>query len=233
MALNGKCSLHRQGPALCHEGGILCGAQIPHFSVGISVIFQPHRAATEASSDTEPFLQFAIMGVRRVGFRFWLLSCLQTDHFSFSRVLSEFSKARPRPDTPEGQLLPSVLGCSPRPPPVLPTCPAPTHGTHQEPPPSSDISAQTGDPAPPSHEDGDASSTSGIPAPRDGPGRAESTGSEGSQAVPSPTAQHLLSPLLGCPVGATAPPYSHLLGFVPSGEIDTQKGNKTRDSSNI
>ncbi|XP_066061313.1 pleckstrin homology domain-containing family M member 1 isoform X1 [Chamaea fasciata] len=121
---------------------------------------------------------------------------------SLQEVLSEFSKARRSPDTPEGQLLPSVLGCSPQPPPgppVLPTCPAPTHGVHQQPPPSSDSSAQTGDPAPPGHGDGDAGSTSGILDPRDGLGRAESGGSEGSQAVPSPTAQRLLSPLLGCP----------------------------------
>ncbi|XP_062364054.1 pleckstrin homology domain-containing family M member 1 isoform X1 [Cinclus cinclus] len=121
---------------------------------------------------------------------------------SLQEVLSEFSKARPSPDTPEGQLLPSMLGCSPQPPPgppVSPACPAPTHGTHQEPPPSTDISAWTGDPVSPGHGDGDAGSRSGIPAPQDGLGRAESGGSEGSQAVYSPTAQHLLSPLLACP----------------------------------
>ncbi|XP_014116649.1 PREDICTED: pleckstrin homology domain-containing family M member 1 isoform X2 [Pseudopodoces humilis] len=118
---------------------------------------------------------------------------------SLQEVLSEFSKARPSPDAPEGQLLPSVLGCSPRPPPgppVSPPRPALTHGAHQEPPPSS---ARSGDPAPPGRGDGGAGSTVGIPAPRDGPGRAEGGGSEGSQAVRSPTAQHLLSPLLGCP----------------------------------
>ncbi|XP_039943133.1 pleckstrin homology domain-containing family M member 1 isoform X2 [Hirundo rustica] len=121
---------------------------------------------------------------------------------SLQEVLSEFSKARPSSDAPEGQLLPSVLGCSPWPPPgppVLPTCPAPTHGTHQEPPPSRDISAPAGHPAPPGPGDGDAGSTSGIAAPRDGAGGAERAGSEGSQAVRSPTAQHLLSPLPGCP----------------------------------
>ncbi|XP_032934746.1 pleckstrin homology domain-containing family M member 1 isoform X2 [Catharus ustulatus] len=118
---------------------------------------------------------------------------------SLQEVLSEFSKARPRPDAPEGQLLPSVLGCSPQPPPVSPARPAPTHRTQQEPPPSTDISAWTGDPAPPDCGGGDAGSTSGIPAPQNGPGRAESGGSEGSPAVQSPTAQHLLSPLLGCP----------------------------------
>ncbi|NXR40672.1 PKHM1 protein, partial [Zosterops hypoxanthus] len=137
---------------------------------------------------------------------------------SLQEVLSEFSKARPSPDAPEGQLLPSVLGCSPQPPPappVLPACLALTHRTHQEPPPSSDISTQMGDPAPPGHGDGDVSSTSGIPAPRDGLGRAESGGSEGSQTVPSPTAQHLLSPLLGCPVGATAPSLPISLGLYP------------------
>lgn len=121
---------------------------------------------------------------------------------SLQEVLSEFSKARPSPEAPEGQLLPSMLGCSPQPPPgpsVSPARPAPTRGTHQEPPPSSASSALMGDPAPSRQEDGDANGTSGIPAPEDGLGRAESGGSEGSQAVLSPTAQCLLSPLLGCP----------------------------------
>ncbi|RLV91133.1 hypothetical protein DV515_00014229 [Chloebia gouldiae] len=121
---------------------------------------------------------------------------------SLQEVLSEFSKARPGPDAPEGRLLPSVLGCSPRPPPgplASPARPAPSHGAQQEPPPTRDISAGTGAPALPGHGDGDAGSTSRAPAPRDGPGRANSSGSEGSQAVRSPTAQHLLSPLLGCP----------------------------------
>ncbi|NXB70585.1 PKHM1 protein, partial [Donacobius atricapilla] len=131
---------------------------------------------------------------------------------SLQEVLSEFSKARPSPDAPEGQVLPSVLGCSPRPPPA-PL--APTRGMHQEPPLSSDSSAQVGDPAPPGHGDGDAGSTSGIPAPPDGPGRAESGGSERSQAGRSPTAQHLLSPLPGCPVGATAPSLPISLGLYP------------------
>ncbi|XP_041877491.1 pleckstrin homology domain-containing family M member 1 isoform X1 [Corvus kubaryi] len=121
---------------------------------------------------------------------------------SLQEVLSEFSKARPSPEAPEGRLLPSVLGCSPRPPPgppVSPACPAPTHGTHQEPPPSSASSARTGDPVPPRQGNGDASGTSRIPAPQNGLGRAESNSSEGSQAARSPTAQYLLSPLLGCP----------------------------------
>ncbi|XP_016159879.1 PREDICTED: pleckstrin homology domain-containing family M member 1 isoform X2 [Ficedula albicollis] len=101
------------------------------------------------------------------------------DHLdrSLQEVLSEFSKARPSPDAPEGRLLPSV----------------------QEPPPSTDTSACTGEPGPPGRGDGDAGSTPAIPAPRDGPGRAGSGGSEGSPAVSSPTAQHLLSPLPGCP----------------------------------
>ncbi|NWY21111.1 PKHM1 protein, partial [Aphelocoma coerulescens] len=123
---------------------------------------------------------------------------------SLQEVLSEFSKARPSPEAPEGRLLPCMLGCSPRPPPgppVSPARPAPTRGTHQEPPPSSASSAQTGDPTPPRQGDGDASGMSRIPAPQNGLGRAESSGSEGSQAARSPTAQYLLSPLLGCPVG--------------------------------
>ncbi|NXM92314.1 PKHM1 protein, partial [Oenanthe oenanthe] len=126
---------------------------------------------------------------------------------SLQEVLSEFSKARPSPDAPEGQLLPSVLGCSPQAP------PAPTHGTQQEPPPSTDTSAWTGEPTPPGRGDGDAGSTPGIPAPQEGPGRAESGGSEGSPAVHSPTAQHLLSPLPGCPVGAAAPSLPISLGL--------------------
>nr|XP_030111875.3 pleckstrin homology domain-containing family M member 1 isoform X1 [Taeniopygia guttata]XP_041577436.1 pleckstrin homology domain-containing family M member 1 isoform X1 [Taeniopygia guttata] len=120
---------------------------------------------------------------------------------SLQEVLSEFSKARPGPDAPEGRLLPSMLGCSPQPPPgplASPAHPAPSHGAQQEPPPSRDISAGPGAPTPPGHGDRDASSTSRATTPRDGPGRANS-GSEGSQAVRSPTAQHLLSPLLGCP----------------------------------
>ncbi|NWS35272.1 PKHM1 protein, partial [Polioptila caerulea] len=135
---------------------------------------------------------------------------------SLQEVLSEFSKARPSPDAPEGRLLPGVLGCSPRPPPGppgLPAPPAPTPGTHQEPPSSSDISAGAGDPTPPGH--GNAGSTSGTAAPRDGVGRAEGGGSEGSPAVRSPTAQHLLSPLLGCPVGATAPSLPISLALYP------------------
>ncbi|XP_053821162.1 pleckstrin homology domain-containing family M member 1 isoform X1 [Vidua chalybeata] len=121
---------------------------------------------------------------------------------SLQEVLSEFSKARPSPDAPEGRLLPSMLGCSPQPPPgppASPARPAPSHGAQQEPPPSRDISAGTGAPAPPGHGDGDAGSTSRAPAPWHSPGRANSSGSEGSQAVRSPTAQHLLSPLLACP----------------------------------
>ncbi|XP_064255790.1 pleckstrin homology domain-containing family M member 1 isoform X1 [Passer domesticus] len=121
---------------------------------------------------------------------------------SLQEVLSEFSKARPSPEAPEGRLLPNVLGCSPRPPPgppASPARPAPSHRAQQEPPPSRDISAGTAAPAPPGHRDGDAGSSSGAPAPREDPGRANSSSSEGSQAVRSPTAQHLLSPLPGCP----------------------------------
>ncbi|XP_050841512.1 pleckstrin homology domain-containing family M member 1 isoform X2 [Serinus canaria] len=115
---------------------------------------------------------------------------------SLQEVLSEFSKARPSPDAPEGRFLPSVLGCSPWPPPG-PS--APSHGAQQEPPPSRDTSAGTAAPAPPGHSDRDGSSTSRAPAPREGLGRASSSGSEGSQAVRTPTAQQLLSPLPGCP----------------------------------
>ncbi|XP_057897801.1 pleckstrin homology domain-containing family M member 1 isoform X1 [Melospiza georgiana] len=112
---------------------------------------------------------------------------------SLQEVLSEFSKARPSPDAPEGRLLPSVLGCSPQPPPGPP---APSNRAQQEPPPSRVTSAGT---ASPGHGYRDGSSTSRAPAPREGLGRASSSGSEGSQAVRSPTAQQLLSPLPGCP----------------------------------
>ncbi|NXR90549.1 PKHM1 protein, partial [Hypocryptadius cinnamomeus] len=141
---------------------------------------------------------------------------------SLQEVLSEFSKARPSPEAPEGRLLPSVLGCSPRPPPqppASPARPAPSHGAQQEPPPSRDISAGTAAPTPPGHGDGDAGSASGAPAPREGPGRANSSGSEGSRAERSPTAPHLLSPLLGCPVCATAPSLPISLGWYPKSWI--------------
>ncbi|XP_059725615.1 pleckstrin homology domain-containing family M member 1 isoform X2 [Haemorhous mexicanus] len=115
---------------------------------------------------------------------------------SLQEVLSEFSKARPSPDAPEGRLLPSVLGCSPWPPPG-PL--APSHRAQQEPPPSRDTSAGTAAPTATGHGDRDGSSTSRAPAPQEGLGRASSSGSEGSQAVRSPTAQQLPSPLPGCP----------------------------------
>ncbi|XP_064492667.1 pleckstrin homology domain-containing family M member 1 [Pseudopipra pipra] len=116
---------------------------------------------------------------------------------SLQEVLSEFSKARPSPEAPEGRLVPGVLGCSPRPPAGPP---APTPRAHQEPPPGTNSSAPTGDTAPTSHEEGDAGGTASIPAPRrDGPSRGERGSGEGSLAVRSPTAEYLLSPLLGCP----------------------------------
>lgn len=136
-------------------------------------------------------------------------------------MLSEFSKAKPSLEAPEGQLAPSVLGCSPQqpacPPDTLPVPTAPSHRAHQQPPPDADSlgSAQTGDVVTASDGDGDAapqaSSTAGVSATqRGGPSRGETGrsgtvgGSETSQAVRSPTAEYLLSPLLGCPVGVTA-----------------------------
>ncbi|NWX09630.1 PKHM1 protein, partial [Caloenas nicobarica] len=129
---------------------------------------------------------------------------------SLQEVLSEFSKAKPSLDVPEGEQVQNVLGCSPRPP-VCPPAPAPA-APPQHPPPDT---AQTGDTVTTSEGDGDAapqgSGTAGVSAPRRGaPGRGErdrggtaGTG-EGSPGVRSPTAEYLLSPLLGCPVGAAA-----------------------------
>lgn len=124
-----------------------------------------------------------------------------TGPFSLSRVLSEFSRAKPSPEAPEGQ-----LGCSPQPP-RSPVPPAPTHGAHQQLPPDT--------PSPSSARPGDgaggaaprAGGTASVAAPRCGsPGRGETrtaSGSEAEQAVRSPTAQCPLSPLLGCPVSVT------------------------------
>ncbi|XP_009697494.1 PREDICTED: pleckstrin homology domain-containing family M member 1 [Cariama cristata] len=135
---------------------------------------------------------------------------------SLQEVLSEFSKTKSSLETPEGRLGPSVLGCSPRPP----TCPsaaspvplALSHGAHQQPPPDTDSpgSAQTGDVVTAGDGDGDAApqanGTANISAAqRGGPSRGETgrsctvSSSEASQAVRSPTAEYLLSPLLGCP----------------------------------
>ncbi|KAM9254994.1 pleckstrin homology domain-containing family M member 1 [Cariama cristata] len=135
---------------------------------------------------------------------------------SLQEVLSEFSKTKSSLETPEGRLGPSVLGCSPRPP----TCPsaaspvplALSHGAHQQPPPDTNSpgSAQTGDVVTAGDGDGDAApqanGTANISAAqRGGPSRGETgrsctvSSSEASQAVRSPTAEYLLSPLLGCP----------------------------------
>ncbi|NWW89439.1 PKHM1 protein, partial [Rhynochetos jubatus] len=120
---------------------------------------------------------------------------------------------------------PSVLGCSPQ----QPTCPPATspvspslslslsHEAHQQPPPdtSHPRSARTGDAANASDGDGDAAPHAGSAADlsatqRGGLSGGETSrsdmvsGGEASQAVHSPTAMCLLSPLLGCPVGVTA-----------------------------
>ncbi|KFW62940.1 Pleckstrin homology domain-containing family M member 1, partial [Pygoscelis adeliae] len=91
---------------------------------------------------------------------------------SLLEVLSEFSKAKPSLEAPEGGLVPGVLSCSPGQracPPAAPPVP---------------------------------------PAPGGETGRSGTvSGGEASQAVLSPTAEYLLSPVLGCPVGLTA----HLL----------------------
>ncbi|KAM6042561.1 pleckstrin homology domain-containing family M member 1 isoform 1-T3 [Theristicus caerulescens] len=135
---------------------------------------------------------------------------------SLQEVLSEFSKAKPSLEAPEGGLIPSVLGCSPRqpacPPTASPVPPAPSRRAHRQPPPNaaSPRSTGTGDAATASVGAGDvapqASGTAGVSATRRGSLSGGETsrsgtvsGSEASQAVRSPTAEYLLSPLLGCP----------------------------------
>uniref|UniRef100_A0A8C8B3F2 Pleckstrin homology and RUN domain containing M1 n=1 Tax=Otus sunia TaxID=257818 RepID=A0A8C8B3F2_9STRI len=121
---------------------------------------------------------------------------------SLQEVLSEFSKAKPSLEAPEGRLVPSTLGCSPRQPACPPRpSPGPPAARQQPPPdrpgcagPSTTVATGHGDVAPP------GSGTAGSWAPRcGGPSRAETGGGEVSQALRSPTAEYLLSPLLGCP----------------------------------
>ncbi|GAB0199362.1 pleckstriny domain-containing family M member 1 [Grus japonensis] len=136
---------------------------------------------------------------------------------SLQEVLSEFSKAKPSLEAPEGVLLPSVLSCSPQQPACPPATsppvpPAPCHGAHRQPPPDTETpgSARTGDAVAAGDGDGDAAPQAGGTASisttrRGGPSGGEMGrngmvgGSETSQAVHSPTAEYLLSPLRGCP----------------------------------
>ncbi|XP_054080367.1 pleckstrin homology domain-containing family M member 1 [Rissa tridactyla] len=133
---------------------------------------------------------------------------------SLQEVLSEFSKAKPSLEAPERGLVPSVLGCSPRPPACAPA-PSPlaqSSTAHPPPPPDTDgpRSARTGHAVTASDGDGDAAPQAGVAAGvlatrRGGPSGGETgrsgavSSSETSQAVRSPTADYLLSPLLGCP----------------------------------
>ncbi|NXG87223.1 PKHM1 protein, partial [Stercorarius parasiticus] len=138
---------------------------------------------------------------------------------SLQEVLSEFSKAKPSLEAPEGGLVPSVLDCSPRPPACTPAPgrPAPSRAAHPPPPPATDgpRSARMGHAVTAGDGDGDAAPQAGVAADvpatrRGGPSGGETgrsgtvSSSETSQAVRSPTADYLLSPLLGCPVGVTA-----------------------------
>ncbi|XP_068023290.1 pleckstrin homology domain-containing family M member 1 [Melanerpes formicivorus] len=147
---------------------------------------------------------------------------------SLREVLSEFNKAKPSLEAPEGQLVPSVLGCSPQPPSCpLATSPfpsSPSPGTHQQPPPSASSPSPAA--APSSEGDGEAAPEAGGPAgvcaplpgglSRGESSRGESSkesskessrgessrgSSEANAALRSPTAQSLPSPLLGCPKG--------------------------------
>ncbi|XP_010158726.1 PREDICTED: pleckstrin homology domain-containing family M member 1, partial [Eurypyga helias] len=137
-------------------------------------------------------------------------------------VLSEFSKAKPSLEGPEGQLVASVLSGSPPqpacPPAASPVSPSlsqsPSHRAHQQPPPdaSQPCSTRTGDAVTAGDGDGDAAphagGAAGLSAAQPAGLSAGATsrsgtvsGGEASQAVRSPTAACLLSPLLGCPRG--------------------------------
>ncbi|XP_064030654.1 pleckstrin homology domain-containing family M member 1 isoform X1 [Pogoniulus pusillus] len=132
---------------------------------------------------------------------------------SLQEVLSEFNKAKPSLEAPEGQLAASLLGCSPRPPscplPTSPIPPSPSRGAHQQPPPATSSASCTTVPS--SDGDGDvAAETDGpaaVSAPQPGglsrreSSRGSAGSSEASGAVRSPTAQYLPSPLLTCPKG--------------------------------
>ncbi|NXN96025.1 PKHM1 protein, partial [Rhinopomastus cyanomelas] len=132
---------------------------------------------------------------------------------SLQEVLSEFSKAKPSLEAPEGQLVPNTLSCSPQPP-TCPPAPSPSilassHRAPQQPPRSADhhSSAQPGDAVTPSNGDGgtapQVSSTARVSASQSG---GSSRGvSKSSQAIRSPAADSLHSPLLAYPVGATSP----------------------------
>ncbi|NWY60799.1 PKHM1 protein, partial [Chionis minor] len=152
---------------------------------------------------------------------------------SLQEVLSEFSKAQPSLEAPEGGLVPSVLGCSPRPPACVPAASsiplAPSHGPYQPSPPNANSprSTRTGNAVTAGDGNGDAAlragGTASVPTTRHGgpsggeTGRGGTVGSsEASQALRSPTAECLLSPLLGCPVG-------HLSGRKGSGGPGGQK----------
>ncbi|XP_051499708.1 pleckstrin homology domain-containing family M member 1 isoform X2 [Apus apus] len=120
------------------------------------------------------------------------------------RVLLEFSKSKPSLEAPNGELVPSLLGCSPQqptcPPAVSPSPPAPSHRPHQQPPAGIDLVVTTGD----GDRDagGPASSTAptwGAPSPGEQGRSSPARSSQPSPPIRSPTAQYLLSPLLGCP----------------------------------
>ncbi|KAM6312218.1 pleckstrin homology domain-containing family M member 1 isoform 2-T2 [Podargus strigoides] len=130
---------------------------------------------------------------------------------SLQEVLSEFSKAKPSLEAPEGQLVPSVLGCSPQQPSCpQPASPIPSAPSRRAPPDTAGPRcAQTHGTVPASDGDGgaalQASSMASVPATRRGGTSRGQTGtsgtvgsSEASQAIRSPTDKHLPSPP-GCP----------------------------------
>ncbi|XP_010166490.1 pleckstrin homology domain-containing family M member 1, partial [Antrostomus carolinensis] len=129
---------------------------------------------------------------------------------SLQEVLSEFSKTKPSLETPEGGLVPSVQPTCP--PAASSILPAPSHGAHQQSPPTTNSprSPQVGDTVTTSNGDGDAAPQADGPAGvsatrRGGPSRGEISrsdtvgSSDSSQPIRSPTAEYLLSPLLACP----------------------------------
>ncbi|XP_061872687.1 pleckstrin homology domain-containing family M member 1-like [Colius striatus] len=117
---------------------------------------------------------------------------------SLQEVLSEFSKAKPSLEGPEGRPVPSELSRSPA---TSPSPLAPAHAAQQPPPPNSISSgcAQLGSTVTSSQGGGDAAQHTSCTGRGDTGSSGTRGGTEAKQPARSPTAEHLLSPLLGCP----------------------------------
>ncbi|XP_030321729.1 pleckstrin homology domain-containing family M member 1 [Calypte anna] len=117
---------------------------------------------------------------------------------SLQEVLSEFSKAKPSLEAPEGGQLPSLMGSSPQqpscPPATSPGPPAPSPGHHPHP-----STAAPGISGTSNGEDGDAAPEVGDTATVPAPGQGGGSGTEPGRSQSSPRAGLLLSPLLSCP----------------------------------